>query len=145
MEILRAARERIKPDCPVLVPVGSCQLQHIAYENQLEYKRKMVKDLLERIGKLEDAGWSRSFPPLIPLFIPEQGPVPLGKDRDGRIIAGFYEQGSHEVVSPGELLIQHPLINPDHEELTLEILNAYPDLTVYNEKKPQGIITPSGS
>src|SRR5690554_20268 len=47
-EVLKEASERIKPECPVFGACGGCQLLHIDYKKQLEYKRKMVKDLLER-------------------------------------------------------------------------------------------------
>lgn len=139
VEILRAARERIKPDCPVFGACGGCQLQHIAYENQLEYKRKMVKDLLERIGKLEDAEVEPVFPAAHPFLYRNKAQFPLAKDRDGKIIAGFYERGSHEIVPLESCLIQHPLINRTMK-ITLEILNDYPDLTVYNEIEHKGLL-----
>ncbi|HBF66202.1 MAG TPA: hypothetical protein DDW34_11230, partial [Clostridium sp.] len=54
VEILLESPYRVEPSCPVAKTCGGCQLQHLSYEGQLEYKAKKVKDDLERIGGLKD-------------------------------------------------------------------------------------------
>ena len=49
--ILRSSTARVTPQCTVFGECGGCQYQHLAYETQLELKRKQVADLFERIGK----------------------------------------------------------------------------------------------
>jgi tRNA/tmRNA/rRNA uracil-C5-methylase (TrmA/RlmC/RlmD family) len=49
--ILTPSTARVTPQCPVFGECGGCQYQHLAYETQLELKRKQVTDLFERIGK----------------------------------------------------------------------------------------------
>jgi 23S rRNA (uracil1939-C5)-methyltransferase len=61
-EILRPSPERTLPPCPVFGRCGGCQWQHIAYPSQLKYKEKILKDTLERIGKLKDV----KIEPIIP-------------------------------------------------------------------------------
>lgn len=41
---------RVEPKCPVARQCGGCTLQHLAYEKQLAFKEKKVRDCLERIG-----------------------------------------------------------------------------------------------
>ena len=47
------AAERVEPFCEHFAVCGGCQLQHIAYPTQLQYKQKQVTDHLIRIGKID--------------------------------------------------------------------------------------------
>ena len=54
-EIVEAGPGRVAPPCPHYVHdhCGGCQLQHLAYDGQLQAKRAIVGDTLRRIGKLK--------------------------------------------------------------------------------------------
>ena len=52
-EIITASPDRIEPPCPHYYKCGGCAWQHIKYERQLQIKRQLVNDALERIGKIE--------------------------------------------------------------------------------------------
>jgi len=54
-EIVAAGPGRVTPPCPHYVSdhCGGCQLQHVAYDEQLKAKRVIVGDTLRRIGKLK--------------------------------------------------------------------------------------------
>jgi 23S rRNA (uracil1939-C5)-methyltransferase len=54
-EVVEAGPARVAPPCPHYVHdhCGGCQLQHVAYDVQLETKRAIVGDALRRIGKLD--------------------------------------------------------------------------------------------
>ncbi|PYP09025.1 MAG: hypothetical protein DMD59_10370 [Gemmatimonadetes bacterium] len=54
-EIAEAGAGRVAPPCPHYVHdhCGGCQLQHLAYDEQLKAKRMLVGDSLRRIGKLK--------------------------------------------------------------------------------------------
>jgi tRNA/tmRNA/rRNA uracil-C5-methylase (TrmA/RlmC/RlmD family) len=56
LRVVAAAPERVEPACRHFGACGGCQYQHIAYETQLQVKRKQVADLFERIG---------GFPPAV--------------------------------------------------------------------------------
>ena len=54
-EIVEAGPARVTPPCPHYVHdhCGGCQLQHLAYDEQLAAKRSIVGETLRRLGKLE--------------------------------------------------------------------------------------------
>ncbi|MEK4848259.1 23S rRNA (uracil(1939)-C(5))-methyltransferase RlmD, partial [Paenibacillus sp. FSL H7-0756] len=56
LELVQASSDRIAPPCPIYDQCGGCQLQHMDYTAQLAWKRQLVVDNLQRIGKLEVAG-----------------------------------------------------------------------------------------
>lgn len=55
LNVLQASPERVTPPCDIYEQCGGCQLQHLSYEGQLDWKRQHVIDALERIGKLSVA------------------------------------------------------------------------------------------
>jgi 23S rRNA (uracil1939-C5)-methyltransferase len=54
VEILDPSPERRAPLCPYFGVCGGCALQHMSYERQLFWKKSQVRDLFQRIGKIQD-------------------------------------------------------------------------------------------
>jgi 23S rRNA (uracil1939-C5)-methyltransferase len=53
LHIIESSPERVNPPCPIYRRCGGCQLQHMSYRAQLDFKKNRVKDCLERIGKFQ--------------------------------------------------------------------------------------------
>ncbi len=49
-EIVAPSPHRVEAPCPYFGRCGGCRLQHLAYEAQLAFKAKQVRDCLERLG-----------------------------------------------------------------------------------------------
>ncbi len=54
VELLSASEDRIEPPCPYSGYCGGCKWQFLAYEKQLEYKRRHVTESLQHIGGIEN-------------------------------------------------------------------------------------------
>ncbi len=52
VNLLEASLDRIDPPCPYFSNCGGCHYQHLSYAQQLQLKKELVRDQLERIGKL---------------------------------------------------------------------------------------------
>ncbi len=107
VEILDPSSARVEPRCPVFGACGGCQWQHIQYEDQLRWKEAILKDSLERAGKI-------SNPPVLPIIASPhpwnyRSRIQLKTGSEGQI--GFYRFHSHEVVPFEECHIADPILN----------------------------------
>jgi 23S rRNA (uracil1939-C5)-methyltransferase len=52
-KILEPASPRVMPRCPYFGECGGCHYQHAAYEHQLQIKTGILRETLQRIGRIE--------------------------------------------------------------------------------------------
>lgn len=52
-KIIHPGSHRVIPLCPYFGHCGGCQLQHLNYAAQLDYKKQSIQDALQRIGNIE--------------------------------------------------------------------------------------------
>ncbi len=62
LEVLSASPARIEPRCAHFAHCGGCHYQHIPYQEQLIIKQAILKNQLERVGKLIDPPVSSMIP-----------------------------------------------------------------------------------
>jgi len=53
VEVLTPSPHRIDPRCPLFGRCGGCQYQHLAYAEQLKWKRQQVEELLKYMASVE--------------------------------------------------------------------------------------------
>lgn len=138
IEVIEESEDRINPICPFAKDCGGCQIQHIDYQAQLEHKKKIVRDNLERIGNLEQIKVNPVKGMENPFFYRNKAQFPLGTNQDNQVISGFYAPGSHEIIEINNCSIQHPLINRIAAR-TMELIEEY-ELSIYDEKLHKGLL-----
>src|SRR5256885_1967611 len=91
-EVLTRSSERVDPPCPLFALCGGCHYQHAPYEFQLARKVEILREQLQRVGKL---AWEGEVPVI-------SGPSYGYRNRaqfhlnQGRI--GYLAEGSHLLV-----------------------------------------------
>lgn len=135
--IITPSPDRVTPDCPVYTKCGGCSLRHISYEAQLRAKEQFVKDAFTRIG-----GLSPEFLPIIRNTningYRNKLQIPIGTDKDGNLIAGFYAFHSHRIVPCEKCLLQPDIFS----KITADFLKISTglNLTAYDETMRKGIL-----
>ena len=133
-EVILASPHRIKPLCPVYHLCGGCHLQHMDYEKQLEMKKGIVENALNRIGNQN----IKALPAIgmkDPWRYRNKGYFQVNREK-GRVQLGFYKAGSYDFIPAGGCVLFSSQINKLvsylEEQLSLQ------KVTVYNSKTGEG-------
>ena len=122
MSIVRPGPRRIKPACPYFGDCGSCQWQMMDHSHQLEQKRSIMEQTLARIGGIKDAGID-----LLAVgsswHYRNKAQYPVSQFQ-GKLVIGYYRQGSHQVVPIEECPIIKPALNRVFQQARKIFLSA---------------------
>jgi 23S rRNA (uracil1939-C5)-methyltransferase len=129
-EISRPSPLRVQAPCPVFGTCGGCQLQHMRYDAQLEWKREIVRQLLQEIGGFENPPLLNTVPCDIPWHY--RNHMRFSVNRGGQ--PGLTARGTHRVLPLVACPIAHEQINR-----VLGILSTVPN------ERPQVLIRAGAS
>ena len=96
LEVLDQSPLRTQPICPVFKKCGGCQLQHVAYESQLEIKRDLVRNAFKRVANL-DVNVESVICGDNCFRYRNKLQLPVSQVGDSTLI-GFYAENSHRVI-----------------------------------------------
>lgn len=105
-ELLKQSPWRVSPQCNLFGKCGGCQWQHIDYSIQPEFKKEILTQILQRLGRFKE------IPPIS--IIKSSNPYGYRtriqiKLKGNKI--GFYQMRSHSIVEIDHCPVCHPLIN----------------------------------
>ena len=102
-QVIESSSDRVVAPCPYFTRCGGCNLQHLKYEKQLEFKTNLVKETLFKVGGLEID--------VLPCVSGNEygyrnkAVFPLGRN------IGMFESGSHNILSIDKCLLMNDKIN----------------------------------
>ena len=137
-ELTEPSPERAVPACPYYKTCGGCSIQHMSYKAQLEFKRNKVRDCVERIGGIFGAEYPETIGMDEPWRYRNKAQYPVGKDRDGKTVIGFYAPRSHRITD-----IDGCMLQMDGSEKIIEITRKYIEkynVPVYDETAHSGLL-----
>lgn len=140
LEVIEPSPYRVKPKCEIADKCGGCTLQHLKYEKQLEFKQKKVIDCLERIGGFDLS--SVELKPIIgmedPYYYRNKAQLPVGKNKEGQVLMGFYAKRTHSIINMEKCYIQSD-INDDIFRVVGNFIKKY-NISIYDEKTHEGLL-----
>lgn len=101
-KVLTPSPFRVQPLCACHRQCGGCQLQAMDYGRQLQFKQDKVKNNLLRIGGFSEKEIDSVMEPVVgmdnPYHYRNKAQYPIGRDREGNPIAGFYAGRTHSII-----------------------------------------------
>ena len=140
IEVIEPSRFRVQPICVNARKCGGCNLMHMSYEKQLEYKWNKVRNCLERIGGIRNV--ADIMEPIIGMDSPvryrNKAQFPVRQDRNGKINIGFYAGRTHDVIDTDICYIQD-----EKNDKIIECIRAFMEkykVEPYDEEHHSGLI-----
>ena len=123
----------MKLKCPVQKRCGGCRFLYLPYEEQLALKQRRVEKLLKpycrvhKIVGMED-----------PLHYRNKVHAAFAHRRDGSVVSGIYEEGTHRVVPVDECLLENQ--KADEIIRTIRGLLKSFRIRIYDEDSGYGLL-----
>ena len=140
LQIQKKSKFRVQPECGLYEPCGGCQLMHLRYDKQLDFKVDLLRQALK---KYQPKGYeSYEIRPTLGMQEPRYYRAKLQfqtRLKNGKVEAGLYAENSHHLVGIRDCLVQ--------DQETQKVMNRIADLMtkhripVYDERKGQGVRT----
>ncbi len=128
VDILESADSRIIPNCDSYPDCGGCDLRHMTYEEELDFKCRKVNNALQRLGEV-DVQIGEVFPSPQTEFYRNNSQYKVQK-LNNQSIFGFYKSSSHTVIPCNKCKIQPPEFNEIASTLCNFIGNALEEIVV---------------
>ncbi|MDT2603088.1 23S rRNA (uracil(1939)-C(5))-methyltransferase RlmD [Enterococcus dongliensis] len=141
VKITKKSPDRIIPPCPVYEECGGCQLQHLTYNKQLDFKKDLLRQALEKYKPdgYQDFELRDTLGMEDPWHYRNKAQFQLRKNKQtNQVEAGLYRADSHQLVPLKDCLVQ--------EETTQKVINTVTnlltkyDVPIYDERINAGIL-----
>lgn len=106
--IVELSPHRVQPNCPYFTQCGGCHYQHIAYEEQLEIKKHILRESLQRTAKL-DLSREIAVHPSLPWNYRNRSRLQV--QTTPVFSLGYFRHASHNLLAIEQCPISSPLIN----------------------------------
>ncbi|MCD7717405.1 MAG: 23S rRNA (uracil(1939)-C(5))-methyltransferase RlmD [Lachnospiraceae bacterium] len=138
LRIITPSPDRITAPCPVARPCGGCQIQEMKYEAQLRFKEQKVRANLQRIGGFADPPMEPIIGMSSPFRYRNKAQYPISRDKNGKLVAGFYAGRTHTVIDCRDCLLGAK-VNKTILDIVLNYMETY-GIEPYDETTGKGLV-----
>ena len=141
-KVLTPSPFRAEPACKFYRQCGGCQLQALSYDRQLVFKQEKIRNNLIRIGGFAPELLDETMESIVgmeqPFHYRNKAQYPVGTDKEGNLITGFYAGRTHSIIANTDCLLGSR-DNKEILETILEYMRAN-HVTAYDEAYGQGLV-----
>jgi 23S rRNA (uracil1939-C5)-methyltransferase len=137
IRIIEPSPHRIEPFCEAYKRCGGCNLQHMDYQAQLDFKTGLVRENLKRIGGLVDITVHNTIGMQHPYRYRNKAQYPVTVV-NGNVVTGFYAPRSHDVIQSDECGIQDA--ESDQIRMIISDFLTSHEIPAYDEKTGKGLV-----
>lgn len=141
-KVIAPSSFRVEPECKFHRQCGGCQIQAMSYQKQLEFKQGKIRSNLIRIGGFDEAFIDSVMEPIVgmdnPYHYRNKAQYPVGTDKNGNIIMGFYAGRTHSIIANTNCLL-----GAEENERILNIILDYMrenNVSAYDETTGSGLV-----
>lgn len=141
-KVIEPSPFRVDAVCPIHKQCGGCQIQAMDYEKQLEFKESKIKNNLIRIGGFAPEFVDSIMEPIVGMEYPfryrNKAQYPIGTDREGNPVAGFYAGRTHSIIANTDCYL-----GAEENKVILEVILSYMKenhVTAYDESTGEGLL-----
>ncbi|TAH71538.1 MAG: 23S rRNA (uracil(1939)-C(5))-methyltransferase RlmD, partial [Anaerolineaceae bacterium] len=138
IELLEPSNFRVKPRCPIADKCGGCQIMHMDYAKQLEYKEDKVRSCLARIGGFTNIPMEPICGMDEPYYYRNKSQFPVGRNKEGKVIIGFYAGRTHSIIDT-----KHCYIGAEVNIPIIKFMRSFIEdynIEPYNEERHTGLL-----
>ena len=141
-KVLTPSPFRVEPKCPYHRQCGGCQLQALSYEEQIAFKQQKIRNHLIRIGGFAPEYIDARMEPIVgteyPFRYRNKAQYPVGTDRNGHIVTGFYAGRTHSIIANTDCFL-----GAEENRQILEIILKHMEeyrISAYDETTGKGLV-----
>ena len=141
-EITNPSPHRVEPECPLHRSCGGCQIQALSYAEQLAFKEQKVRNNLLRLGGFTADEVDAVMLPIVGMDEPyryrNKAQFPVGTDKEGHVIAGFYAARTHSIIPVKDCMLGASMNQPILA-IVCDWMEKY-HVRPYNEEEGSGLV-----
>lgn len=138
LEVIEPSPYRSEAECGAYKRCGGCQLMHIDYGYQTKIKAEIIENAMKRLGGFDDFKLSQMCGMETPKRYRNKMIFPVGADKSGEPVCGFYAQRSHDIMP-----LDDCLAGGEFNRNIIHALKKYMktfNVSAYDEKNHKGLI-----
>lgn len=134
INIIKESNNRREIPCPYFRECGACELLHSEYQNQLDIKKEILKESLNKYAGIEKDFEIIKSPK--EFHYRNSLKMPFGY-KNNKLVLGFYASNSNHFIEIDNCLLHEEILEETRKKI-LDVLNKY-NLLSYDKKTKKGL------